>query len=131
MEISFLSLLITGLLITSTTLTTSAQDKVLTEPIELIKTPELTHGIIRSGSNHGSGPHLSCHESSYNPDDIVTLVDGVERSLTDSKSKLKPESVKSIRIAKRDDPEFASYFERGKKAVILVETHQSSNKSSR
>lgn len=131
MKRSFIYLLTTSLLVVLIPLTTFAQDKVLTEPIELIKTPELNHGIIRSGANHGSGAHLSCNHSNYNPDDIVMLVDGKEISLTDSKHKLKPDSIKSIRIAKNDDPEFASYFERGKKGVILVETHQAANRSSR
>lgn len=129
MKRSCLSLLAISLLLVTLTLTPYAQDKVLTEPIELIKAPNLTNGIIRAGSGHGTKIHLTCR-STYHPRDIIVVVDGKATTLEDLGATLKPDSIKSMCVLTRSAPEYAHYLLPGKKSVILVETHQASQKTS-
>lgn len=131
MKSSFICLLATSLLVISSTLTSYAQGKTLTEPIESIPSTKPTFGYHHnSRSGNGTVIQLTCR-STVSPGDVVILVDGEERSLADFKPKLKPDSIKSVSVVKQNDPVYARYFERGKKGVILVETHQASQKKRR
>lgn len=130
MKSTFVYTLAISLLAVTSIHTASAQEKILTEPIELIKATKPTFGNTNSRSSHATQICLDC-PSTYNPADFLVLVDGKERALTDPDPKLKPDSIKSVRPIKHNDPGYASYWQRGFKGIILVETHKGAARASR
>lgn len=104
---------------------TCAQDKTLTEPIELIKAPQPTNGATTS-----SQYQLYCG-TPKNSVEPLFLVDGKEKTLAEIQATVKPDSIKSMQVVKPRAPEAAAYGARGKNGIILIETLQASNKSSR
>lgn len=130
MKVKFIYSLKISLLILTTTLTTYAQDKILTEPIESIKTPDRPLGLHKDRSGDSSMIGFSCAAPKHYPKPLL-LVDGKEMSEIEIKKKIKPDSVKSIRIIRHSDPDFLSYGDRGKNGIILIETHIASTTSNK
>lgn len=113
-------------LLLSSAHSTFAQDKTQTKPIEA------PQPILVSHTNRPDRTvtiRIYCN-STVKTADYLLLVDGKETNMTDLGT-VNPDSVKSIRTIKPNDPEFITYADCGKQGVILIETHIASTKSSK